>query len=60
MNIREIKKERRINRIRAFYKNAKEEKKNIDLEKLISILIIEENISRRTATEEINAVKNYE
>lgn len=60
MNIREARKESRLRRIRAIISMASKEGKKIDIEKTISILIVEENVSRRTALEEINAVLNYD
>ena len=59
-NIREIVKKERIRKIGFIIKKAKEENLEIDKIKLISMMIVEHGISKKTATEEIEAVMNYE
>ena len=59
-NIRELKKQKRIQQIIAAFKEAKVKGKEIDKEKLISLLIVEYGISKKVAVEEINAVALYD
>lgn len=59
-NIREIKKQKRIKQIQEAFKTVKKEGKEVNQEKLISLLIIEYGITRKTALEEINAVVVYD
>lgn len=58
-NIRENLKRARLAKLGALIKQAKEEKRIIDKERLISMMIVEHSISRKTAIEEIEAVINY-
>lgn len=60
MNEREKKKHRRIEKLRKILISCKENKLEIDIEKLISQMIVEEGITRRTVKEEIEAVISFE
>jgi len=60
MNVRERKKKRRIEKIRKILISCKENKLEVDIEKLISQMIVEESVTRRTAKEEIDAIISFE
>jgi len=59
MNQRENRKKARITKLRMAIEAIKETGQEIDKEKVISMLIVEEGVSRRTAIEEVDAVINY-
>jgi len=59
-NIRERLKRERLQKLTTILAKAKEEKKDIDKNKLISKMIVEHCISRKTAIEEIDAVMEYD
>lgn len=58
-NIREHLKRQRLQKLTEFFKLAEEQGKVVNKEKLISMMIIEHAISKKTALEEINAVMDY-
>jgi hypothetical protein len=58
-NIREIKRRSNINKIRNAIKQAKNEDKKVDPEKLISYCMVEFGVSRRTAMEYIRTAYLY-
>jgi len=59
-NIREKIKQGRMQKITAIVKVIKKSKKEINKEKLIAKIMVEHAITKRTATEEVEAVLNYE
>ena len=58
-NIREQRKRDRLQRLTDSIMKAKEENKIVDRDKLISMMIVQNAISRKTAIEEINAVMDF-
>ena len=50
---------KRLRKIESLISHAKKENINIDVEALVSQLIVNDAVSRRTALEEINAVMRY-
>ena len=58
-NIREIVKKQRIEKIGGIFAEAKEKGVVIDKKKLVSTMIVQHGISKKTATEEIEAVMEY-
>ena len=59
-NTREATKRMRIQKIRQIFEKVKSEGLAIDKTKLINMMIVEHGISKKTATEEIDAVMSYE
>ena len=58
-NLREQTKRNRLQKLTLIMAQAKEEKKEINKKKLIAMMIVEEGISKKTATEEIEAIMEY-
>ena len=58
-NCREIRRKARLARIRQAFVKAEDKGKEIDVEKFIAILEVEEGITRRVAREDIKAVLRY-
>ncbi len=59
-NIREERKKSRIAKIRAFVEQAKKENKEIKKESIVSWLIVEFAVGKKTALEEVEAVLMYD
>ena len=59
-NSREDRKRLRLQKLTATITAIKKSKKEVDINKLISMMIIEHTISKKTAVEEIEAVMNYD
>lgn len=60
MNIREQAKRARLQKLADFKAKVKKAGKVIDKKKLINMMIVEHGVSKKTATEEIEAVMDYD